>query len=359
MLIAVHGSYFTDNFGDVLLVRMAADWVRASVPGARIAMPAIPRHLAALYGADEVGIWSLLKSKALVLTGGGYLGERGSRKLRWSLRNVVRHMPVPSTARGLGIPIVCIGVGFGPLSHAVARWSFSALLRWCRVVAVRDIESFRFAVDYGVDANSLVVTADCALAIPQSPRAERSSTVPVLGIHVTRGLSQNHREAFVRAVEMLALRFPSLHVVLFSDQGGALHPSISDQGALAEYSSRLSVPHVVEAYQTPERLIQLLAGCDAVVTPKLHVGIVATALGRLVCSTPMHSKTVRFYRQIEASDRCIPSENLSADAIVSVVERGLDRRDDVVTVPALARSAAERNRVLLESFLGGLIKKDK
>ena len=38
-VVAVHGSYQTDNYGDLLLIALYARWVRELLPGTRVVHP--------------------------------------------------------------------------------------------------------------------------------------------------------------------------------------------------------------------------------------------------------------------------------------------------------------------------------
>lgn len=202
----------------------------------------------------------------------------------------------------------------------------------------------------------MTVTADCALAIPEQVREGTIGGAPTLGIHVTAGWSDAHQAALLGAVRATLNERPSTKLVLFTDQGGPLHRAISHESALRKFQQLVAhSAAVVEDYSTPDRMVALLSSIDVVVTPKLRVGIVASALGRYVCATPLHLKTIRFYRQIGAEERCIRPELLTSALLAEKVGTGLASDARRPAVPEGMRQAAARNRALLIEFLRGRV----
>src|SRR5690606_8675741 len=96
----------------------------------------------------------------------------------------------------------------------------------------------------------------------------------------------------------------------------------------------------------------VLGRLSMVVTDKLHVGIVARALGTTSLAVPTHQKTKRFYDQLCASEDCIPMDTVDADAFSSGLHRQLSVGD--YELPSEVRQLSERNRELLKEFIRGL-----
>ena len=92
-------------------------------------------------------------------------------------------------------------------------------------------------------------------------------------------------EAVITGIEAVMKRDRDLEIVVMSDNV-SYDPQLHASRFLARYSNRV---HVAQ-YQDPWRLVALLSQLRMVVTTKLHVGIVATAVGTLPLSFPYHPK---------------------------------------------------------------------
>jgi polysaccharide pyruvyl transferase WcaK-like protein len=58
-------------------------------------------------------------------------------------------------------------------------------------------------------------------------------------------------------------------------------------------------------------LSAILSMVEAIITTKLHVGIVGAALGKTVLSFSGDQKIKRFYKQIGAPERCVELDDLN------------------------------------------------
>jgi polysaccharide pyruvyl transferase WcaK-like protein len=101
-------------------------------------------------------------------------------------------------------------------------------------------------------------------------------------------------------------------------------------------------------YSGPWMLSSVLGHVDKVVTDKLHVGIVATRLGKYVISVPFHTKTIRFYNQLNIPDRCKMLSDVNGgdvyDLLVSDADNGVENVEAIIEL-------AKTNYSLLEEFL--------
>jgi polysaccharide pyruvyl transferase WcaK-like protein len=81
-----------------------------------------------------------------------------------------------------------------------------------------------------------------------------------------------------------------------------------------------SAPNSSE-YNGVDDLMERIADCETIITSKLHVGIVASALGRKVISLPVHPKTSRFYKDLAVQEFCLERERQNASEIARLLSK--------------------------------------
>src|SRR5690554_5036992 len=95
--VALHGSYYGDNFGDTLFVIEYINWLKElqGYNNDNIFLPFAGDRVRDLVEVSNfAGIKSIYKSDVVVFIGGGYLGEPSKRVGIWSLRLIIRHLSV-------------------------------------------------------------------------------------------------------------------------------------------------------------------------------------------------------------------------------------------------------------------------
>lgn len=358
--IALHGSYFSANFGDVLLLSIFNKWVRNFCSPSEVvlpfASPEVRHHVGEVAG--ESGFRSLLRTTSLIYTGGGYFGEDSVRQIRWGFGAIARHAPVGLIAKSLKKPYAIIGVGAGPITNKFTRRIVVELCNNADTLAVRDNESRDYLLEYGVK-KGIKVTADAALTlsrsnIPQSKVEQAKlilSRLPQelkLGIHVSQPSTKGEKwRLLFEEIKEFAYKNPNVGLFLLIDHDRA----VGQHMATVELNEALPKQSMIVPYEDHQLLTALISEMDLVVTNKLHVGIVSAAVGTSVVSFPFHNKTLRFYKQIEAEQRCIPLKFVERGDIKRQIERYLLNDDTNSLVPGIVRNLAENNRQLLRDFL--------
>jgi polysaccharide pyruvyl transferase WcaK-like protein len=358
--VVLHGAYHTDNYGDMLLMLLYRRWIEEAGEGVEVRMPFLPPATAHQLDAPPGrGAIELRGVDTFVYGGGGYFGEPPTGVARWGLRLTVRHL-LPGLAVALGGgDLVLSGVGAGPVTFGPARGALAHILSRARLVSVRDEASRAFLVGLGARAGDVHVTADAALVLrPASLPAAAVrfaagwlATVPPaprLGVHVggASAAGPGYR-ALLDDVLAFARERPDLRLVPLSDQTGAR----GQVEAIEELAGRLPGRCDPYRYDEPWRLTALLGRLDMVVTTKLHVGIVAAALGTPVLSYPRHPKVGRFYEQVGAPEASTPLAGLRPGRALDDLRARFGRPEAAVSIPDDVRDAADANRRLLQRHL--------
>ena len=101
-------------------------------------------------------------------------------------------------------------------------------------------------------------------------------------------------------------------------------------------------------YKNHWEMCALLEKLDLVITSKLHVGIVSTALETSVISLPYHTKTIRYYEQIDAKERCLENPT-SEKEVYDHILRFYDHKE--IDVPNNVLSSSRSVFMEMYSFI--------
>jgi exopolysaccharide biosynthesis predicted pyruvyltransferase EpsI len=314
--IAFHGSYFVRNFGDTLLVRTMCNWLSEAVGRDNVYL-AVPGHAEE---QREIG-YPVASPRIrhtvthLIFAGGGYLGEPNiplHEKYSWYLQNYRRHLSWVSDYSAARKAI--FGVGIGPISDPFFRYSVRRLLNGMQSVFVRDDTSLEYARKYRLNAGRARLGIDLAMSIEPAKHLPRHA----FGIHVT----SMPEPVLAQVVEVLLSQPPnhsrsSPSIMLIADS--AVSPRSLRR--YEELAKRVGCPLNSPKYNGVDDLMERIADCETIITSKLHVGIVASALGRKVISLPVHPKTSRFYKDLSLQEFCLEGERQRPTEIARLLNK--------------------------------------
>ena len=345
-IISLHGSYFGNNYGDILLVNLFAKWIRNSRPDIVINMPLGSRSTAPDLEYDMTGIMNLFRSKALIFCGGGYFGEKPKRHQRWAIRNFLRHGIIGLIAVLFHIPFAIIGVEFGPISSCWFRRFCLWLARHASVIVVRNEESLAFLSSHGIQ--NAILSADAVLTLSDEikPNTEIGGRKKIL-LH----LPQNE-DSLLPLIKIIVEKakdvFPEFDLILINDDSRTHwfdNPSLAPARA---YLDKEGVNYAVQPYKTCKELIHTINSSQYIITTKLHVGITSLALGKNTFSVWTHPKTPRLHKMANNEHNCVA---LSAiDSNIGSRLESFFRSSNYVLNQRLIE-LAYGNRIELEHFL--------
>jgi polysaccharide pyruvyl transferase WcaK-like protein len=356
-VLRLHGAYEVENFGDILLARIFADWAReAGWEPITIGAPDyVHRDLNLSPDVTDA-------PRAVLLVGGGYLGEP-KRSLpgrwNWGFKLVERHLSVMAEARSKNLPYAVIGAGFGPISNLFARWKAKSLMKGAAAIVLRDPESANWAKQYGVRCDA--ISADAAVTLSNTPLNAIAQTEAarfraqaegrkIVAVQFDRAPSGADEWAVVFDELEKRLHGLDCFVVGISDQRGTAVAEMHRQAAEL-FLTRFPNGRF-EAYDGLDSMLGRLSAADLIITTKLHIGIVGSAYGRAVLSLPTHQKTVRFYRQLERTQVCVPKADWSSASISAAFDQAWALVDKTpLTVPEALTRASRSNAEYVNAFL--------
>lgn len=314
--VAVHGSYFADNFGDTLLIKLLCDRFAAKVGKHNV-------FLAAEGHAKEqeaIGYPVLPKQRRheadmLIYSGGGYFGEPAGTLLhryRWSRNAFTRHLSWLDDYENARIAI--LGVGVGPLTLPHIRWPIRKVFQRAEVALVRDQESFDFVQRYSFHNERVGQCVDLALSLEKRPEEGRSG----LALHLL-SLDEADLRKVIGGLKASGQYDDEPVTVMFDcpiNMSSGSHELIT--GIAREFFRNVGP---VQFYDHMDAQLDRLAKYKLVVTSKLHVGIVTVAQGGKAIAVPHHIKTPRLYRQLGLSDFCIVPSDLTEEGMLRAVAK--------------------------------------
>ncbi len=374
-MFAIHGAYYDNNFGDLLLMKIFETWLRASAPSP-VVYPLVPEGEQSRFGRffpeAQFGTQNPQQWQGLIYAGGGHFGEpnissrKGYQGYRsWSLRFFLRHVWPAELCMRHQVPYLIAGVGVGPLSNLLVRKEVQRIFANATAVSVRDQASETFVREQlGIDTVAMVPDAALTLTredIPEkaiasveqrlSPYGDR----PLLGIHHPRYILADTPQAEAlrnSLLETLAAN-PQVVPVVLADDGGSKSSEPCDRLA-GLIQSRTKGPCLTVPFQGTWQTVALISRLSAVMTTKLHVAIVAYAMGVYAESYAVHAKVARFYEQIERSQQCTLLENLTPELAAQKTDQAVQAACSPPDIKDEAwhniRAQALQNRIIVTSF---------
>lgn len=359
MKIVIHGAISGTNFGDFLFANMFFDKISTvNTKGENLFFEFPKIGLSTFFRREmnytkKISTKDIFTSDMLVYISGGYFGER-SGSLKENIIRIIRYAMLGGIFRLRNKPIIIIGIGGGPLSNKLLRYSMCKLLAYASLVTVRDNETADYFKSYGLK-KELIVTSDTAQLVS-------SDKIPNLDIDVHKSVASIFRDKkiiffhlnnmneknsifkddFINALNSFLDRHNDYGVIIGSDED----LQISNYEAIIREKINTDAFYMY-SYKNPWQLCALLDKVDLIITPKLHVGIIGATLSKSVISFSIHYEKVRrYYKQIGEQERCIPFDLVSQEIIEKQLEKFHEKK---IRLDQTILEAANQNFEMLEN----------
>ena len=352
--VVVHGCFHTSNWGDLLLLELMTQHLRQRY-NVRAICPALPAAERARVSAGPGrGVWSFLRPRVAIMSGGGYLNDRDGDPRQ--MRDLLRYSLPCRWWRATSVPYVVVGVGAGPWLSGVGAARVRTVCEGARAIAARDEESKQVLTAAGVPPGKIEVTADLAMALtrkdlPEAADADAEALlgpkppgVRRLGIHLDSLVNQG--PGLEKVLSAIVAELPedgSVEPIWLVDRNGTEALRSRVQAFADRHFPSLRVLGLHPLLTTAG----LIGRLDAVVTSKLHVGVTAWALGIPTCGYSTHPKTKRFYRQVGRESFQADVWDESPDVVRPWIKSFVEGATDFLTADAdrgaALRALARRN----------------
>lgn len=347
-LIAVHGSYFGDNFGDRLFVEIFADWISQidGISNDNIALPFANQRIRSTIPCSDIkGVKALLLSKCIIFIGGGYFGEFKAKDIVWNIRLIIRHLLIGIYAILANKPFIIIGIGAGPLSNLISRKLVTFVCNHADKVIVRDIESQNYLSEYGVKPEKIKLSVDTVLGIENVKKDFKKTNKPKIALHFPYPYPSDDINRIIQDVKIFCDKLDDFEIYHFRDFHKLDFDDFTEKEILRTFDNT-KVSKII--YENPKQLINEIGQFDIIITAKLHVGIVALTQDVYTASVAIHQKTQRLYRQLGLEEFTTPLINYEQGRIISILE-GWAIKKQVIPIEIIRM--ANENRIDLNNFI--------
>jgi polysaccharide pyruvyl transferase WcaK-like protein len=328
--ILLHGAFFGSNYGDVLFCEIFREEIK------KYEKPILGK--AGKYIKKRLKIKNICNNElinffscySIVFSPGGYFGEPNKAGLPlayWRARMLLRHAYLGVLSRVFNKPYVIIGIGVGPINFKLGQCLIKYIFNGARDVTVRDEESYNYLRSMGVNNTNILISVDPIFCMKdklldksskKKIKALKDNNKKILLLHITSG--GENGLAVCRAVYRFIKENDSYKLLLCTDFDMSKPNSYIDKT-----KNVFNENDYIFLKYTPELLSAVINESDLVVTSKLHVGIVGVSFGKSVLSFPVHNKTLRFYRQIGASERCVPIKEITENKAFNMLNKFADQ----------------------------------
>ncbi len=320
-------------------------------------------------GSDRLGLLrNLLRCNVVVFGGGNILKELYRSVGRWKYSTLTMVFAVVLLARLANKPVVMANVGIGPVDSAPGRLLVKAILRLVWLISVRDEGSFRLALSVGCAEHKLRLVPDAVwVRDPQSLRRGVDTQAPGGPLRIALNLNKDvdaadewdqFLERLVAALrEVAAARHVEFHALPM--QCG--FKSGTDLEVLEEVLGRLDAPVRLHAPANHHEVAAIIAGCDLVVSERLHAIILSVVVGCPVVALPYDIKVRELAAQLGIQDRSFDvSADLEPGALAAALLRTVDEshpeRDRMAAVASAKRHEAASGFAALRSWVAAPVR---
>jgi polysaccharide pyruvyl transferase CsaB len=326
--VVLGGWYGAANLGDEMILSRFVDWVREA-GAAPTVISVNPHFTAAVPGADAIGysdlpaiVEALADADLFVLGGGGLFQDYDDfdepSLHAFPARNVSQFAQFFYLARELGVATAALGQGVGPLRRTDGRAIAADVFNRAQFVSVRDAGSAALLKSIGVSRPVLVApdpawSFPLADAITPATRFSALARQRIVAIVVRDWpFDRSWESAFVAAMRS---SLPAGWALLWLDFTRV--PDVAaERPQHSEIAHRLipELPGLVHAVWDGLRIddaARLIAGCDAMITMRLHGALLGHLAGLPVVALEYDGKV-----RALGDDLAVPAvQRLSLDAL--------------------------------------------
>lgn len=299
--LLVAGHYGFGNVGDEAILAAILEHLDASIPGVcPVVVSGDPAATAQLHGVRSIH-WTDVASivaeaeecDAILLGGGGlfhdYWSFDPSSILTQDYSGIAYFASFPLLGAILGVPVVIVSVGVGPLLTAAGKETTRLAFEDASYVSVRDTASKKVLGEIGVDGSRVTVVADPAFALKPKPSSLDAATAdvlaalprPIVGVALRSwNVQGNDSGELARAAAGALDRFVDTYggsILFFSFQREK--NAAGDDATFAEsvrHAMRFAASNtVVSEANHPLQIAAMIERLDLMLTMRLHSVILA------------------------------------------------------------------------------------
>lgn len=316
MKVLIHGAtnWGSSNFGDFIYVEAIIRHLKDSktCESLKIAQPS--EYFLKYITKRKYENFKNSEADVLIYAPGGYFGEGHQYRIRDVIIHFIRFFVVGIIASLRGKKIFVLGIGAGPINNWLFKLAVKYICRNAYSISVRDKESYDALTEIGL--GNITLNFDPIVSISLKDWAIENKKVVLKTGCKNVLIHYNHSELamkyFAEAIKKFCSEHKNINVIVSSDQ------VLANEDILYRKFNEVSgIDAFKYKYDNPYEFISLIKMCDAVLTCKLHVGVVAMMFEKsVVCAAEHPEKTERFYKHIGCPERCVSLYETNSEEIL-------------------------------------------
>jgi polysaccharide pyruvyl transferase WcaK-like protein len=280
----------------------------------------------------------LRRLRALIVPGTGFLDDFTTNPLGWPL-DILTWCAL---ARLVGVKVVFVSIGAGPINHPLSRWLMKRTAGAAHYRSYRDTVSKTFIQSIGFDAGEDPVYPDVAFGLPMAASQRQDGDVHRLAIGVGVMAYGGWHYDGARSAQIYATYLDKMtaFVVWLLDEGHTVRLLLGDEmdrqtvDTLARAAGRARAERVMDvtafmSARTLHDVMGQIAGTDVVVGTRYHNVVCALRMGRPTISIGYAPKNDALLAEMGLEDYCQHIERLDIELLKRQTLRMIAERDAI------------------------------
>ena len=347
----IHGHFINDNYGDFLLYYAIEkilekyenkyNWYSSNVDESYDKYCKVYRK----EKKEAINTCDLA-----IFTGGGYFAKPIVHTYKWDIKCLIRHILPAYRIYKRKMPYIIVGVEVGPMSLFLNKYLLKKIFNGAKKVSVRNEESKKFLKKIKVK-NKIEVNPDWIMSMDEKDFQNSDiddfiykKNKKNIFVHISSSIN----ETGVKYVINDLIKYQSEHENIRYIFGCDQDKTIQKERVKLIYDKFNNNDNKLLNYKNPWYLTEVLKNVDAVITNKLHVGIVSTIFKKEVICVAKDSKTIRFYNQIGRSEYAILLKDVKENQTLKMMENLKFKK---INIDQSIFDNAKNNKKIVEEFL--------
>lgn len=304
----------------------------------------------------------LRRLKVLIVPGMGILDDFGVGPLGWPFDLLIWFV----LARLMGVKVVLVSIGAGPIRHPLSRWFMKSAARAAHYRSYRDEISKSFMASIGLDVSHDPVVPDIAFSLPAPPNTASGEPPLTFGIGMMTYYSWKQdsvrgREAYDAYIEKM-----TAYIEWLLRQGHRIRILIgeeTDNRAVEDIFRALrtkNLDHLDDRVEyapahTIHDVMRQMTGTDVVVATRYHNVVCALRMGKPTISIGYAKKNDVLLTEMGLAEFCQHIERLDVELLKTQTMRLVSDRATFERKICEVRTHFESKLREQESLLAPLI----
>lgn len=328
--LLISGYYGFDNAGDEAILQTMITQFKNMEHQVEISVfsntPETTAKQHDVIGVDRNNLWSILKAIAktdILISGGGSLLQEATGRM-----SNYYYLFMYLVAMIFRKKVVVFSHGVGPIYSKSGKKMISFFFNRVALVSVRDQRSKEELIDYGVNEDKIVVTADPVFSYDKLDQIDKTHILetyeayhpewPTIGFALKNDKNQCISDTFVEVIERLKQEPCNIVLLPFH-----FHQDVEVMDRILSKTSEKII--AIKERQTVDEMFELIKNMDVLVGIRLHALIFGA-----VCKTPIvgisYDPKVDALLSMMQVDKSCNIDQLDSDKLVGDIRDSLKQK---------------------------------